>query len=716
MQTAIKRPYLTKSRFKLALECPTKLFYSGQGNAYFDKNKGNDFLSALADGGNQVGELAKYKYHDDPVGQAITVETLSYEAALRQTKEKLAVSGRVVVAEAALLHDNFFVRVDILIQDSDQKTIDIIEVKSKSISDKTIASRFKNTKGQFDDGWLPYLYDVTFQAEVARHVFSGYTVRAKLLLLDANLSCEVDGLNQFFQIVLDKNAPKDRPRAQVISPASLKKSDLGSLDFLREVAVDDIVEELRHKPIDNAAHIPNSARENLTVLMDWAGMIQMSGTRIFHGVSKACKSCQFRAPPESSQLSGVHECWRDAIQQGLLDGGRQLDTRTEPLSIDVWGGNSGGSSLAETVIAHRRAFLADIQETDVQPKSVSKGRGLAPLDRRMLQVKAANLHTDMYVIDEDRLNEMDQWQWPLHMIDFETSAPSLPFFKGMQPYQTIAFQFSHHVMSRNADGSLKIKHANQWISTESGFFPNIEFVRQLRLALMPDGQLNGTVFRFHSHENTVLRSLRATIALAPPEAVPDASELISFIDLITKVTDKEAQRVGLFVGEKEMVDLHRFIQESYCSSFAKGSISLKFILPAILKDAPEIADFYRRSGVYGKGLQIESLNFKAEGGHQWLRTDTGDDPYKTLPTIFGTENSELNELLFRMDSESGDEKAINQGGLAMTAYNYTQFSGLSAAERQSISDALLRYCELDTLAMVIVVQGLMALRAKHRNN
>ena len=715
MQTAIKRPYLTKSRFKLALECPTKLFYSGQDKAYFDKNKGNDFLSALADGGNQVGELAKYKYHDDPVGQAITVETLSYEAALRLTEEKLAVPGRVVVAEAALLHDDFFVRVDILIQDSDQKTIDIIEVKSKSISDETIASRFKNTKGQFDDGWLPYLYDVTFQAEVARRVFQGYKVRAKLLLLDANQPCAVDGLNQFFQIVLDKNAPKDRPRAQVISPAGLKKSDLGSLDFLREVAVDDIVDELRHMPIDNASHIPNPSRKNLTVFMNWAGELQMSGTRIFHGVSKACKSCQFRAPPESSQLSGVHECWRDAIQQGLLDGGRQLDTRIEPLSIDVWGGASGGSSMADTLITHRRAFLADVQETDIQSKSVFKGQGLSPLERRMLQVKAANSQTDMYVIDENRLNEIDEWEWPLHMIDFETSAPSLPFFEGMQPYQTIAFQFSHHLMSRNSDESLQIKHANQWISTEAGFFPNIEFVRQLRLALMPNGQLKGTVFRFHNHENTVLRSLRATIALAPPKVVPDASELISFIDLITKATGEEVKRIGRFEGEKAMVDLHRFIQESYCSSFAKGSISLKFILPAILKDAPQIADFYRQSGIYGKGMQIESLNFNAEGGHQWLRSGTGDDPYKTLPPIFGPEHSELNDLLFRLASDGDDDTAINQGGLAMTAYNYTQFSGLSSAERQSISDALLRYCELDTLAMVIVVQGLMALRVKHRN-
>jgi hypothetical protein len=714
MQTANKRPYLTKSRFKLALECPTKLFYAGEGQSYFDKNDGNDFLSALADGGNQVGELAKYKYHDDPVGQAITVEPLGYAPALNQTAEKLAVKGRVVVAEAALLHADFFVRVDILIRDPDQKTIDIIEVKSKSVSDETIASRFKNTRGQFDGGWLPYLYDVTFQVEVARRVFPNYKVRAKLLLLDANQPCAIDGLNQFFQIVLDKDAPKDRPRAQVVSPAGLKKSDLGSLDFLREVAVDDIVDELRHKPIDNAAHIPDPHRENLTVFMEWAGEMQMTGTRIFHGVSKACKSCQFRAPPGSPQRSGLHECWRDAIEQGLLDGGRNLDSRVEPLSIDLWGGVSGGSSLADTVIKHRRAFLADIQESDVQPKSVYKGQGMSPLERRMLQVEAANKQADKHVLDEERLKEMDQWEWPLHMIDFETSAPSLPFFNGMQPYQTIAFQFSHHVMSRSEDGLLQIKHANQWISTEAGFFPNIEFVRQLRLALMPEGRLFGTVFRYHNHENTVLRSLRATIADSPPQEVPDAAELISFIDLITKATGEEVQRIGPFEGEKAMVDLHRLIQESYCSSLAKGSISLKFILPAILKDAQEVADFYRQPGVYGKGLQIESLNFQNEGGHQWLQAHTGDDPYKTLPAIFGPEHGQLNELLFRLARDAEDETAINQGGLAMTAYNYTQYSGLRQAERQSISDALLRYCELDTLAMVMVVQGLMALREKSR--
>ena len=53
--------YLTKSRFKLAAECPTKLFYSSN-KAYKNTNSEDSFLAFLADGGFQVGELAKLMY------------------------------------------------------------------------------------------------------------------------------------------------------------------------------------------------------------------------------------------------------------------------------------------------------------------------------------------------------------------------------------------------------------------------------------------------------------------------------------------------------------------------------------------------------------------------------------------------------------------------------------------------------------------------------
>jgi hypothetical protein len=50
----MNRPrYLTKSRFKLATECSTKLFSTGKVQ-YPDNTLNDPFLAALADGGFQV--------------------------------------------------------------------------------------------------------------------------------------------------------------------------------------------------------------------------------------------------------------------------------------------------------------------------------------------------------------------------------------------------------------------------------------------------------------------------------------------------------------------------------------------------------------------------------------------------------------------------------------------------------------------------------------
>ena len=43
---------LSKSRFKLGVECPTKLFYTGKSE-YVNNNLDNNFLAALAEGGYQ---------------------------------------------------------------------------------------------------------------------------------------------------------------------------------------------------------------------------------------------------------------------------------------------------------------------------------------------------------------------------------------------------------------------------------------------------------------------------------------------------------------------------------------------------------------------------------------------------------------------------------------------------------------------------------------
>jgi hypothetical protein len=64
--------FLTKSRFTLATECPTKLYYTGKPDLYPNTKDEDDFLRALADGGIQVGELAKLMF---PGGIEITSRT-----------------------------------------------------------------------------------------------------------------------------------------------------------------------------------------------------------------------------------------------------------------------------------------------------------------------------------------------------------------------------------------------------------------------------------------------------------------------------------------------------------------------------------------------------------------------------------------------------------------------------------------------------------------
>ena len=110
MPTAPPR-YLTKSRFKLALECPTKLFYTGKPE-YANQKIDDPFLLALAKGGFQVGELAKCYF---PAGIEVITDPGNYDAALAETSS-LLVQENAIIFEAAMSFASLFIRVDILIK------------------------------------------------------------------------------------------------------------------------------------------------------------------------------------------------------------------------------------------------------------------------------------------------------------------------------------------------------------------------------------------------------------------------------------------------------------------------------------------------------------------------------------------------------------------------------------------------------------------------
>jgi hypothetical protein len=64
LELAIKRKnmrVLSKSRFKLGLECPNKLYYINK-KEYLNAKNEDSFLQALAQNGFQVEELARMHY------------------------------------------------------------------------------------------------------------------------------------------------------------------------------------------------------------------------------------------------------------------------------------------------------------------------------------------------------------------------------------------------------------------------------------------------------------------------------------------------------------------------------------------------------------------------------------------------------------------------------------------------------------------------------
>jgi hypothetical protein len=60
----------------------------------------------------------------------------------------------------------------------------------------------------------------------------------------------------------------------------------------------------------------------------------------------------------------------------------------------------------------------------------------------------------------------------------------------------------------------------------------------------------------------------------------------------------------------------------------------------------------------------------------------------------GIDDKQIEDFLMRCN--------IQEGTAAMTAYARMQFAKISDMERDSIIKGLLKYCELDTLAMVIL--------------
>ena len=300
----IRERYLTKSRFKEGLECPTKLYYS-KNPEYKNKQLEDSFLESLAEGGYQVGELAKFLVSDQPYVDNISVESLDYEESIRITNEKLK-NKYVSIAEPAFLFKNLFIRIDLL-QKKDNE-INIYEVKSKSWGyegvdekeNKQFIKEYKRgeNKGKriIDPNWKFYLYDVAFQRYVIRNLFSNMKINTNLVLADKSSKTSIEGLNQFFKI---KN---NNGRKSVNVRRDLNISELGTLP-LKVINVDQECDFIENTVIEDRSfedHI-----EHLSKLFK-------QKNREWRKIDHNCFKCQYRNDSSIGLKSGFHECFKNS--------------------------------------------------------------------------------------------------------------------------------------------------------------------------------------------------------------------------------------------------------------------------------------------------------------------------------------------------------------------------------------------------------------------
>ena len=393
-------------------------------------------------------------------------------------------------------------------------------------------------------------------------------------------------------------------------------------------------------------------------------------------IGSKCKHCEFICSSEdekSGLKNGFKECWGECL--GWIDADFE-----EPTVLDISNYRS-----ADKMIAEGKIKFCDLSDVDLNVKGDDKP-GLSNSQRQWLQVKTgADNSSDIYFDHDGMQLEMGTWVFPLHFIDFETSTMALPFIEGRKPYEGIAFQFSHHIYHENGD----IEHNSQYVNTERSIFPNFEFIRALKNDLEND---DGTIFRYADHENSFLNLIYQQLQELSGD-IADVKELSEFIKTITHSTKSSSEK---WDGDRDMVDMLKLVKRYYYDPSTKGANSIKNVLPAILNSSKFLKEKYSQP-IYGASKGIKSLNFK---DWTWVEIKGEEvvNPYKKLPKLF-LDVSDKNTKLLSNEDELAD------GGAALTAYAKLQFEDMSDYERKELEKGLLKYCELDTFAMVMIYEA-----------
>jgi hypothetical protein len=443
--------YLSKSDFKVAQTCPTKLYY--KKNKYPSQKDGNDYLSLLADGGFMIGKLAQLLY---PEGKEIIEGRGKQNEAIRQTERLLAENINITLFEPALLVNNQLVRVDILVKKGSH--FQVIEVKSKSYNSEALESAKLNDK----DYWLkgdfrPYLEDVAYQKKVVQEKYPESIVSAFLFMPDKSKINTIENLINWFR--LNKN---EENTFVEFTGTEENAAQLRASHFMGLECVDEEIELIKNE-------IKTTSSKYIESLL--------KSTKITPEISFKCRDCEYRINDEKS---GFNECW-----------GKLAEPKPHILELGQLGNVNKKDNIINALISQGKAAL-----NDVPTELVLRVSSPFYNDRPFFQ-----LACKQEFLLEGFKEATKNIQYPLYFIDFETCQMAVPFHAGMRPFQNVIFQWSCHTL--HEDG--RLEHS-EWLNTEDNF-PNIECAIALKSCLGD----SGTVMTWSAYENTQLKAIKETL-------------------------------------------------------------------------------------------------------------------------------------------------------------------------------------------------------------
>lgn len=640
--------YLTKSDFKACFDCRSKLFYRKSG--YPTSLDENEYVQFLADGGFMVEIIAKAQYLH---GFDLAAERDPVRA-LMLTRDLIEARPDAVVFEAAVAWGNFQARIDILRREG--KTLHLTEVKSSSIksaeeeeADDAISpflGKNGKNKGLPNAKWRPYLFDVAFQAWVLRQAFPGYEVKPWLWVVNkSHLATTFETLDRF-TLIRDAQNPKARPEV-------IYAGKLGDLKDSKLLAYRDVTSET-----DMLMPEVEARANELATLIDVNGKV----TRVQEPLPelyKFCRKCEYRFKGANiPQPHGFAECWGSmaAAQPHVLDLYRVTQIGAGQIPDPV-----------SELLKRGQASLLDLTEDQLGTEGSRRKR------RHIQWSHSANggrEYLPQALRNKLRAHEADPG-WPLSFVDFEACNVALPHHAGLRPYDRVAFQWSCHTI----DEQDRLTHA-EWLNTGRDF-PNFAFAQSLRDQL---GE-KGCIYVWSAYERSTLRRVLAQMEewVRRDEAealrvsgLRSHAELDALADWINQLLGPEDEK-GKRHDSPRIRDLHKLALEHYFHPEMLGRTSIKVVLPAVWRN-----DAGLRRHLWFSGY----LKLNANG--QPL------DPYKTLDPL-------------PLGDEDDDEEAIIDGTGAIRVYQDLIFRQEADPQFRANREKLLKqYCQLDTLAMVMI--------------